>query len=158
MQALCVYETVGDDFAEQLNDFLGDQALHEDMGFDGRVDPDTIRFARQLASGAWARRGEIDQKINSTAQHWSLSRMTPVDRNILRLGVYELLSDTGTPGQIVINEAIELAKRFGDADSPAFVNGVLDGVFRAQRNPQFTADAPAEKSADDADRADAESA
>ena len=84
--------------------------------------------------------------------------MTPVDRNVLRLGLYELLEHPETPPQVVINEAIELARRFGDADSPAFVNGVLDAIRRSVVEPADTheddpADSQTDKETDDADGA-----
>ena len=67
------------------------------------------------------------------ATHWRLDRIAPVDRTILRLGAYELLAEPGTPAAVVLDEAVELAKRFGEADSPAFVNGVLDAIRRRTR-------------------------
>ncbi len=84
---------------------------------------------RLLAQGTLDRLPEIDQSIQSVAANWSLSRMSLVDRNVLRLATFELLS-ASTPHKVVINEAIELAKKFGAADSGKFVNGILDRVAR----------------------------
>ncbi|WKZ57326.1 MAG: transcription antitermination factor NusB [Bdellovibrionota bacterium] len=83
-------------------------------------------FARSLLSGVVQHRGEIDEAIARCSTRWSLARMSQVDRNIIRLGAYELLHCDDIPRNVSINEAIELAKRFGADDSPTFVNGVLD--------------------------------
>jgi N utilization substance protein B len=84
-------------------------------------------FALELVRGIDAHRAEIDALITRHATNWRLSRMAAVDRNTLRIGAYELLH-TDTPATVVIDEAIELARRFGDDPSPAFVNGILDAV------------------------------
>jgi N utilization substance protein B len=131
LQALCAFEGVGEQFGTQLDEFLSDEQALADLDIELPPPGEVVRFARTLAQGAWAQRKVLDEKLSQTATHWSLSRMTPVDRNILRLGLHELLAYPDTPPQVVINEAIELARRFGDADSPAFVNGVLDAVRRA---------------------------
>jgi N utilization substance protein B len=91
--------------------------------------------AERLATGARARVEEIDAALGEAATNWRLDRMAPVDRTILRLGAYELLAEAATPAAVVLDEAVELAKRFGEADSPAFVNGVLDEVRRRLRGP-----------------------
>jgi transcription antitermination protein NusB len=90
-------------------------------------------MAERLATGAQARAAELDAAIAEAATHWRLDRIAPVDRTILRLGSYELLAEPDTPSAVVIDEAVELAKRFGEADSPAFVNGVLDAIRRRVR-------------------------
>jgi transcription antitermination protein NusB len=72
----------------------------------------------------------VDAAISQSSDHWRLDRMNRVDRNILRIGVYEIMHAEGTPPRVAINEAVELAKRFGTAESAAFVNGVLDRVAR----------------------------
>jgi len=89
-------------------------------------------FARELVDRITDALPEIDALLEAHTTNWRLSRMAAVDRNILRMGVYELLR-TDTPTQIVLDEAIELAHRFGDDPSPAFVNGVLDAVAGATR-------------------------
>jgi N utilization substance protein B len=94
---------------------------------------DLTAYCLSLYDGAVAHRAAIDERITATAENWRLSRMTPVDRNVLRLGAYELLHDpAGTPIEVVIDEAIELARRFGSADSPAFVNGILDKLAKGR--------------------------
>ncbi len=95
-------------------DRLGDEAL--------------AAFALALYDGAVGHLAEIDARLTAVAENWRLARMTVVDRNVLRLGAYELLHDSQTPASVAINEAIELARRYGAAGSPAFVNGVLDRV------------------------------
>lgn len=83
----------------------------------------------KLFDGVIARAEEIDSLLTAAADNWRLARMAAVDRNVLRIGAVELLNaDPLTPPAVVIDEAIELARRFGTADSPAFVNGVLDRV------------------------------
>jgi N utilization substance protein B len=90
-------------------------------------------MAERLAAGAQGRLDALDAAIATAASNWRLDRMAPVDRTILRLGAYELMAEAETPPAVVIDEAIELAKRFGEADSPAFVNGVLDAVRKQVR-------------------------
>ena len=87
-------------------------------------------FAKELVCGAMAARREIAARIAAHARNWRIERMAAVDRNLLRLAVYELLH-TDTPAQVVINEAVELAHDFGGERSPAFINGVLDAVARS---------------------------
>ena len=86
-------------------------------------------FMEQLVRGAIEGMAEIDQKIAGHSEHWRLERMPIVDRNILRLAIYEM-SSIGTPPPVVIDEALELARRFSSEESGAFVNGVLDAVRR----------------------------
>lgn len=130
LQALCAFEAVDEEFKRQLDEFLHDEHVLADLDIDLPPPPELIDFARGLASAAWAQRKSLDETISRAAIHWSLERMIPVDRNILRMGLHELLEHRETPPKVVINEAIELARRFGDADSPAFVNGVLDAVHK----------------------------
>ncbi len=84
-----------------------------------------IEFARSLVNGVRRNRAELDTLLEQTAENWNLRRMAAIDRNVLRLGAYEILF-AATPQRVAINEAVELAKRFGGADSSRFVNGILD--------------------------------
>jgi N utilization substance protein B len=93
----------------------------------------TQEFAVKLARGAAAKLAEIDAHLGGQADNWRLDRMAAVDRNILRLALYELLYENDTPPAVVIDEAIEIAKRFGSERSGQFVNGVLDGYLRRSR-------------------------
>src|SRR5437870_4212585 len=89
--------------------------------------------AEQLARGAQRDLRVLDAEITKASTNWRLDRVAAVDRNILRLAAFELLREQDTPASVVIDEAVEMAKRFGEADSPAFVNGVLDAVRRSVR-------------------------
>lgn len=91
-------------------------------------DEDLARFAWSLFAGVMESRPVLDQKIQDAAANWTLNRMAPTDRNALRLGAFELLY-TDTPPRVVIDEAVELAKRFGGSQSSSFVNGVLDKLI-----------------------------
>jgi len=94
---------------------------------------ETRARSEALACGTQELVGEIDATVAATATHWRLDRIAAVDLCILRLAVYELMREPHTPAPVVIDEAVELAKRFGDAGSPAFVNGVLDAIKRTLR-------------------------
>ena len=85
-------------------------------------------FAQELVDGTITHQDEIDKTIASLAQDWTLSRMANVDRNVMRLATYEILFCPEIPGRVSLNEAIELAKRFGGEESAKFVNGILDRV------------------------------
>ncbi len=87
-------------------------------------------FANELFDGTLSRLDEIDVLVKSQAENWRLERMPAVDRNILRLAVYELLAEGDVPPLVVLDEAIELAKRYGSDQSSAFVNGLLDGLLK----------------------------
>ncbi len=93
--------------------------------------PELREFSRSLVEGVRQYRGELDKRIENTAANWSLSRMAATDRNVLRLGAYEMLYG-GTPDRVAVNEAIELARRYGSAQSPQFVNGILDRLMHEQ--------------------------
>lgn len=92
-------------------------------------------FAKELVNGVEHHREQIDALIQEHSTHWRLERMAIVDRNVLRIGVYECCF-AGVPTQIAIDEALELARRFGDDPSPRFVNGVLDAVAAVAAEPQ----------------------
>ena len=96
--------------------------------FELEVDDQAQTFARDLVAAAVERAGEVDELIASASKNWRIDRMSRVDRNILRLGAYELLAMTDVPSRVTLNEAVELAKKFGDESSPGFVNGVLDRI------------------------------
>ena len=96
------------------------------LGGDATAD----EFANQLVRGCAEKREAVDEVIGRVSQHWRLERMARVDRNILRLATYELEALEDIPRNVTLDEAVELAKRFGDAESPAFVNGVLDRIAR----------------------------
>jgi N utilization substance protein B len=96
---------------------------------------EAFEYAQMLVRGAVENRERIDDLIRGQADNWRLERMPPVDRNILRLAVYEMLHERNTPKLVVLDEAIELAKRFGSEQSGRFVNGLLDGLLRSHHFP-----------------------
>ncbi len=93
-----------------------------------KADRDVENFARALFEGTIGEIETLDRLVRSHAEHWRLERMAAVDRNILRLALYELIHHPETPRAVVINEALEIARRFSGTDSVEFVNGVLDGI------------------------------
>ncbi len=95
--------------------------------------PETREAAERLACGASREIGAIDEEIEDASQNWRLERLAAVDRNVLRLAAYELMHEPRVPTAVVIDEAVEIAKRFGAEASPGFVNGVLDAVARKVR-------------------------
>lgn len=92
-------------------------------------DEELVGFARDILAGVRRNRTEIDALLSERAANWRLERMAVTDRNVLRLAAYEMLY-TETPDRVVMNEAVELAKRYGARQSPQFVNGILDRLFR----------------------------
>ena len=108
---------------------------------DSRETPETIAAAGQLLAEAFARRDYCDEFLVRHARHWELGRLALVDRNILRLATWEFL-DGAAPFRVVISEAIRLAKVFSTAESPRFVNGVLDAVAREIRGTRAGGAAP----------------
>ncbi len=107
-----------------LGDFWDHKASRSE--FENEIEVRT--YTEKLVNGVIKNQEAIDEAIKRYAENWTLERMACVDRNILRLGVYELLFEAEVPMKVSINEAVELAKRFGDAESSKFVNGVLDKI------------------------------
>jgi N utilization substance protein B len=99
--------------------------------FEIELDDAARTFARELVAAAQSQAARIDELITGASKNWRIDRMSRVDRNILRLGACELVAFRDVPAKVVINEAVELAKRFGTAESSAFVNGVLDRISTA---------------------------
>ncbi|MBW3589080.1 MAG: transcription antitermination factor NusB [Actinobacteria bacterium] len=92
------------------------------------ADRKSVAFAKELVRGVEQHRKELDDLIGSLSEEWAVDRMPVIDRNVLRLGAYELLFDRDTPRPVVINEAIELAKEYSTEDSGRFINGVLAAI------------------------------
>lgn len=90
----------------------------------------TQNFAASLAEGVFAHLDEIDASISALSENWDIKRLSLVDKSILRLAVFELKFSKDSPPKVVINEAVELAKKFGGEDSPGFVNGILGAAFK----------------------------
>ena len=96
-----------------------------------RLPPDVDAFARSLFEGTVGEVSALDPMIAEHAKNWRMERMPAIDRNILRMALYEVLHHPETPAAVVINEALELARRFSTEDSVEFVNGVLDGIWKS---------------------------
>jgi transcription antitermination factor NusB len=93
-------------------------------------------FSDRLTNGTQEHLDMIDEKITQYATNWQIKRMAIIDRNILRLGVFELLFAPDIPPKVTINEAVDLAKKFGDLESSKFVNGILDKIHKSELNTQ----------------------
>ncbi len=116
------------------DDINPDRNMHTaDLFVGGRLHNDSalVEFAQSLISGVRRNRSELDEMLGQRAANWSLGRMAVIDRNIIRIGAFEILY-AETPSRVAINEAIELAKRYGGDNSAQFVNGLLDRIFRDQ--------------------------
>ena len=94
------------------------------------VSKDIQNFTQGLIEKFLSHEKEVDELLNKISTNWVLDRMAVIDKNILRLGICELLFDSTTPPKVVINEAVEIAKNFGTEESPDFINGILDKIFR----------------------------
>ena len=125
-------------FLYQLDLNSDDDPIPHDEEFWARhpLDDDTHAFADALVRGTKSNQAKIDHAISQFAEHWDLERMAVVDRNILRLAVYELLWMADVPPKVAINEAIEIAKKFGTKESSRFINGLLDRIHKELR-PTF---------------------
>jgi N utilization substance protein B len=99
--------------------------------FESRGDTDeTKKFAQRIVDGVKTRQEEIDGLLEEQSRHWKLYRMSRIDRNILRIAVYELLDQPDVPPKVSLNEAIEIGKKYGTGESGAFINGILDQICR----------------------------
>jgi N utilization substance protein B len=126
LQTLYEYDTAHHDVAEILQRRVEDQKLN------ARV----ITYADELVRGVLAHLDQIDEAIQGAAHEWPLAQMARIDKNVLRLAIYEILYNNAVPAKAAINEAVELAKSFGSETSSRFVNGVLGTIFlRAQEAP-----------------------
>ena len=95
-------------------------------------DQEIITYANLLAQGVCLHIKDIDQKISDYATNWQIKRMAIIDRNVMRIGLYELQHTTDIPPKVAINEAVELAKKYGDLESSKFVNGILDKIHKKE--------------------------
>lgn len=116
---MCQWEVQGDASSEALAEFLAVQDSP----------PEAIAYATELVQAFWRKQGEIDQRIASASIKWDLARISPVERNVMRTAIVELLGGE-IPAKVVLDEAIEIGREYGGADSPRFINGVLDAVFQ----------------------------
>lgn len=124
LQTIYQLELRGDTFSSEIESFIQSQTQ----------DPAISDFVQDLVQGYLTHQSKLDQPIKKTALNWDITRMGVIDRIILRLGTYELMFRSDIPPIVAINEAVELAKKYGDKDSGAFVNGILDKIHHSQRN------------------------
>jgi N utilization substance protein B len=122
LQMLFQYDIAQPRVDELTNSYW--EAFGDEMGNVAR------EFSNNLAMGAISRLDEIDDLIKRRAEHWRIQRMAVVDRNILRLAIYEFLYEGDTPKTVVINEALEIARRFSTFEATQFINGILDAIKR----------------------------
>jgi transcription antitermination factor NusB len=111
-------------------DLLGPSVLPDLRAFlrEMETDAESVQYAQRIVEGVHAQRAEVDRVITKVAQNWKIHRIAVIDRNILRIGAWELLFVPDVPPKVSINEGIELGKRFSTANTGAFVNGILDKV------------------------------
>ena len=120
LQILCEVDTVGHDPSEVVERRISEDSLSR------ASEP----FLRSIFCGVLEKREEIDKIISELAPNWPMGQMATVDRNLLRMAIYEMVMSEETPPKVAINEAVELAKVFGSESSPKFVNGVLGSVMK----------------------------
>ena len=123
MQVLFQFDLRGDGYADELGKTPAGLCADECEG-----EADVLEFATRLLEGTLAHRAEIDLKLQAVTRNWDLRRMANVDRNVLRMAMYELMFCKDVPPKVAINEAIELGKKFSTANSGGFVNGILDRI------------------------------
>ncbi len=121
LKALYMLDIQGEANCESIRDFWMEQQ---------KIPPELITHADRLVRGVLDSKQRIDELIAQTSEHWRIERMSRIDRNILRVAVYEMLFEPEVPGQVSIDEAVEIAKRYGDTGSRAFINGVLDRIWK----------------------------
>jgi N utilization substance protein B len=132
LQTLYEYDTVQHPLAEVLQRHAEDRHLQ----------PKVFEYANELVLGVCNHLAEIDAHIQSAAREWPLQQMARIDKNILRLAIYEILFNNTVPAKAAINEAVELAKQFGSNTSSRFVNGVLGTIFHRAQQSQQSQQAP----------------
>jgi len=130
LQTLYEYDIAHHNVAEVLQRHAEDQ----------KVSPRVVAYADELVQGVLAHLDQLDETIQGTAHEWPLAQMARIDKNVLRLAIYEILYNNAVPAKAAINEAVELAKTFGSETSSRFVNGVLGTIFlRSQGAPASSA-------------------
>ncbi|MFA4925599.1 MAG: transcription antitermination factor NusB [Candidatus Aminicenantales bacterium] len=121
LQILFELEFSPDHLEEILKDYWAAQPVKAEVK----------EYATWLVEGLWQHRAEIDRTIEQASEHWRLDRMAMVDRNILRMAVFELFFEKTLPPPIIIDEAIEVARKFSGDEAAIFVNGILDGIYKS---------------------------
>lgn len=123
MQVLFQFDVRGEDYPEQVGRTTA-QLCADEAGSEAEV----VEFAARLVDGTRQHREAIDQRLQGVTRNWDLRRMATVDRNVLRMAVYELMFCSDVPPKVAINEAIDLGKKYSTANSGGFVNGILDRI------------------------------
>ena len=126
----------------EMSGDASEQALHS-FAESFEHSPKARAFGEDLVRGVLARGAEIDACIAAASEHWRVERLSRIDANVIRIAVYEMITPPGLPLEVAINEAVEVARRFGTAESPSFVNGVLDQIAKRlglERAPRPAAD------------------
>ncbi len=123
MQALCQWDAQPTSSTDLLREFLTSS----------ECSPQVLEYASQVVEAYWRQKDGIDNRIQAVLERWDLPRIAPVERNIMRVAIVELL-DNLAPPKVILNEAIELAKMFGGEESPGFINGVLDKILSSIGN------------------------
>lgn len=136
LQMLFQIDLTGSEPAEVYREFWTGQ----EAGADLRT------FAERLVEGVHRERRRLDAVITGSAENWRLERMAVVDRNVLRVAVFEMLFEGDTPSAVAIDEAIEVGRRFGTGESAAFINGILDDVRKRIERGEVAGDRPARES------------
>jgi len=126
LKCLYAFETAEQDIDQIAGSLLPDSDLSAD----------SVKFAETVFRSVVAHLAEIDDHISRFSDNWEIERLAIIDKNIIRIGICELLYFPDIPGRVSINEAVELAKRFSTPESSRFVNGVVDAVFRSQEPEQ----------------------
>ena len=127
MQILFQWDAQGGDFEEGIGEFLAAEGLTGS----------NLAFTRRLIDESIKHQEQIDQYICEVSAHWDLTRITPVDRAILRLAACEICFLDDSPAKVAIDEAVELARMFGAKEAPRFVNGLLDAILKKHNNPNL---------------------
>lgn len=123
LQLLFQFDLRGERYADEIGTSIASMVADEARG-----DDEVQGFTVRLVEGTLQHRALIDQRLRSVTRNWDLKRMAAVDRNVLRLAIYELMHCADVPPKVAINEAIDLAKKYSTANSGGFVNGILDRV------------------------------
>lgn len=138
LQFLYQVDVSGEPFTGDFADFWGERedtplTLPEKEALeDDKKDPDVRAYTERLVRGVCERGPALDAVIERAADNWEIRRMAVVDRNLLRMAAYEMLHAEDIPMKVAINEAVELAKRYGEDDSSKFVNGILDKIAKTE--------------------------
>ena len=146
LQILYQMDMTRSDVSEMLEDFWKDRTgpvlsdKEKESIEQDKKDPEVRKYAEILVHGTLEKLEAIDKTIERFAENWEIKRMAYVDRNILRLSTYEMVYLDEIPVKVAINEAVELAKRYGEEDSSKFVNGILDKIAKTECPPKNAAD------------------